>query len=345
VAFVSAKRETGDTGGPLPFPSPVPYQAAQSVERTADLELRHRSGFSTFVVASAVSAATLVAGICSAVWLTGQVNPNAANQGLAADIERAKPPKLLFLPPTAQGVGQPVALGMAVHDLGDGGLAVVRGLADGTTLSIGKRANADEWWLSAIDLSATKIEPPPNFVGAMDVTVDLRLPNTELVDRQTLHFTWQAPAVVVQTPASAVVARTIVTNTETRANSEVGPSSPVIPPSVTARHLSSEEVAASLKRGEDLVANGDLGAARLVFQRLVEDGNANAALALAKIYDPMMPEKQRAHGFESDAALAQYWYEKAKALGSNDVRRKLQVARHSEDVFETGYATPGLNGH
>ena len=104
-------------------------------------------------------------------------------------------------------------------------IAVVHGLASGTTLSIGQRLNDSDWWLSAIDLSATKIKPPANFVGAMDVTVELRLPNTELVDRQTLHFTWLEMAV-----------------TETRVNNAETHS-----PSPPARRLSPEDVAATIK--------------------------------------------------------------------------------------------------
>jgi hypothetical protein len=176
-----------------------------------------------FVLASAISIATIVAGVCSAVWLVRHTNPstpnqssdsNAANQSSATNTERAKPPKLLFLTPSSQPMGEGVALGVVAHDLGDGGLAVVRGLANGTTLSIGERLNDSDWWLSAIDLSATKIEPPANFVGAMDVTVELRLPDTELVDRQTLHFTWQE---------LAIVAETRVNNRETHASHEGWP--------------------------------------------------------------------------------------------------------------------------
>ena len=185
------------------------------------MKLRRRSRLPMFVLASAVS---FLAGICSAAWLTEHTNPNApnqssalnaANQSSAADIERAKPPKLLFLTPISQPMGEAVALGVVAHDLGDGGLAVVHGLASGTTLSIGQRLNDSDWWLSAIDLSATKIKPPANFVGAMDVTVELRLPNTELVDRQMLHFTWQ------ELP---MVAESRVNDAETRTSNEVGPS-------------------------------------------------------------------------------------------------------------------------
>jgi hypothetical protein len=350
------------------------------------MKRRRGSKVSTFLLAGAVSTATVVAGICAAVWLTGHGNPNVANQSSTADNDRTKPPKLLSLAPTLQRMGQAVALGVAVHDLGDGGLAVVHGLANGATLSIGKRLSSGDWWLSAIDLSAAKIEPPQNFVGVMDVSIELRLPNTELVDSQTLHFTWQQPAVSAETSVNdaeprvthaepgVTHAETRVThaepgvthaepritnaepritnadpranNAEPRANNPVSSSSPVISRPVPARHLSPEDVVASLKRGEELIANGDLGAARLVFQRLAEDGNADAALALAKIYDPMMPEKQRAHGFASDAALAQYWYERARALGSNDARRRLQFARHSGEVIETmDDETPMFNGH
>jgi hypothetical protein len=208
------------------------------------MKLRHRSRLPMFILASAVS---FISGICAAVWLTEHTNPNApiqslapnaANQSSAAYIERANPPKLLFLAPIPQPMGEAVPLGVVAHDLGDGGLAVVHGLANGTTLSIGNRLNDSDWWLSAIDLSATKIEPPANFVGAMDITVELRLPNTELVDRQTLHFAWQE---------LVTVAETRVNNAETHAISDVDLGSPVISPSAPARRLSPEDVTARTK--------------------------------------------------------------------------------------------------
>src|SRR5262249_47665178 len=82
------------------------------------------------------------------------------------------------------------------------------------------------------------------------------------------------------------------------------------------RHLDASEIALLMKRGTELAASGNIGAARLMFQPAAEAGEPTAALALAQTYDPAVLEKLGAKGITADVALAQRWYEKAKALGS-----------------------------
>ena len=57
------------------------------------------------------------------------------------------------------------------------------------------------------------------------------------------------------------------------------------------RKLNANEVAALLRRGEELLANGDLAAARLLLQRVAETKNAQAAFQLASTYDPAALKK------------------------------------------------------
>ena len=77
------------------------------------------------------------------------------------------------------------------------------------------------------------------------------------------------------------------------------------------------EIALMMKSGAALMANGDISAARLMYQSLAEEGEAMAAIALAETYDPLVLRKSKiAGGITPDVALAQSWYEKAKALGS-----------------------------
>ncbi len=246
-------------------------------------------------------------GIPSAILLRGAF---PVTDAVAVSLNISEPsnkilPKLLVMAPAPKARGEAVALGAVVHDLGEGGLAVVRGLPVGAMLSAGSRMGDSDWWLSAADISATSIEPPPNFVGAINVAIELRLPDTSLIDRQTLHFIWQDTTLTQANPSEQA------------------------PPNPDSLHrLSPEEVAASLKRGQDLLASGDLGAARLVFQHLAEAGNADAARSLAKIYDPTAQEKVQAYGFASDSDLAKYWYEKARAYESSDAQGELQLAGH-----------------
>jgi hypothetical protein len=87
----------------------------------------------------------------------------------------------------------------------------------------------------------------------------------------------------------------------------------------------SEELAVLLKRGKDLIATGDLAAARLVLRKAAEANNAEAALALGATYDPLVLRQLKVYGFTSDAAMARSWYEKAAELGSSAASRRLEM--------------------
>ena len=82
------------------------------------------------------------------------------------------------------------------------------------------------------------------------------------------------------------------------------------------RHLEASEIALLIKRGEELMAAGNIGAARMMFQPAAEAGEPTAAFALAETYDPSVLEKLGAKGTTPNIALAQQWYERAKALDS-----------------------------
>ncbi len=90
-------------------------------------------------------------------------------------------------------------------------------------------------------------------------------------------------------------------------------------------HLDPNEIAASLRRGDDLIASGDLAAARLVLRRAANAGDAQAAMTLAGTYDPVILEKLGVHGFVPDVAMARVWYEKAKKFGSTEAPQRLEL--------------------
>src|SRR5258708_24230592 len=60
-------------------------------------------------------------------------------------------------------------------------------------------------------------------------------------------------------------------------------------------HLDPNEIASSLRRADDLIASGDLAAARLVLRRAANAGDARAAMTLAGTYDPVILEKLGVH--------------------------------------------------
>jgi hypothetical protein len=91
------------------------------------------------------------------------------------------------------------------------------------------------------------------------------------------------------------------------------------------RQLDGEEIILLLKRGKDLIATGDLAAARLVLQRAADANHAEAALALGATYDPLVLRELKVYGFTPDAAMARVWYEKAIELGSPAAPRRLEM--------------------
>jgi hypothetical protein len=96
-------------------------------------------------------------------------------------------------------------------------------------------------------------------------------------------------------------------------------------PPALQRRLDGEEIILLLKRGKDLIASGDLAAARLVLQRAADANHAEAALALGATYDPFVLRELKVYGFTPDAVMARVWYEKAIELGSPAAPRRLEM--------------------
>jgi hypothetical protein len=106
---------------------------------------------------------------------------------------------------------------------------------------------------------------------------------------------------------------------------EVAAVAKVVIPGDAIHHLDPKEIASSLRRGNDLIASGDIAAARLVLRRAANAGDAHAAMALAGTYDPAILEKLGVHGFVPDVAMARVWYEKAKKFGSAAAPQRLEL--------------------
>jgi hypothetical protein len=171
---------------------------------------------------------------------------------------------------------------------------MIIGLATGSVLSLGKPAGTNRWRLSAKDLNSVMILPPRGFVGVMDLILELRLANDNIVDRKGLLLEWSH-------------------------NSALGTA--VFPP----RQIEAAEIELMVKSGLEFMGNGNVAAARMMFQPAAEAGDAVAAFALAETYDPSVLKKLGTKGgITSDVALANTWYEKARALGSTLARERLE---------------------
>jgi hypothetical protein len=87
----------------------------------------------------------------------------------------------------------------------------------------------------------------------------------------------------------------------------------------------SQEIALLVERGRALFEAGDVAAARLFFRRAANAGDAAAAVAMGATYDPDVLAKRFIRGIEADAQEARSWYEKARALGSPEGPRRIEM--------------------
>ncbi len=103
---------------------------------------------------------------------------------------------------------------------------------------------------------------------------------------------------------------------------------------VVSRHPVAEatpEVAELLTRGDEMLATGDVAAARLFYERAAESGNAVAERQSGKTYDPLFLAEMHVRGLQGDPVAAARWYRKASAGGDAeaDSLMKRLMARYA----------------
>jgi hypothetical protein len=234
--------------------------------------------------------------------------------------------RLVVKPVTIRAAGEDVSLGVSVLGGSDGAVVVINGFPRGSTLSTGHPLEADGWELSAADLDKAIVHPPRHFVGAVDLAVELRLADHTTADLQFMHVEWTRPprAETLGSSASAPTMKSVGTPTTEGVRAEPGAFESSEPNFHVAPGLDAATIAALIKRGEELVARGDLAGARVLLRRAAEAHDAQAALALGATYDPVVLQKRGVRGIAADIATARTWYEKAKEFGSSEAQARLQ---------------------
>jgi hypothetical protein len=212
-------------------------------------------------------------------------------------------------PPTA-AADEPLPLGISVMGDSQGCVLVIGGLPSGASLSVGQPLAPHGWWLTADELASATVSPPRGFSGEMNLVVEFRRTDDRVIERQQVRLQWDA-ATLTATPVAAKSAGP-------------APASAGTPSEPGARRLERGEIIALLARGDDLMASGDMGGARLVLGLAAEARDPRAALALGATYDPVILEKLGVRGRVADVAQARFWYEKAVEYGSKEAPRRLQ---------------------
>jgi hypothetical protein len=183
---------TGTLDRPLsksPFGEP-----AQTVRKVVILGVDKASSFFNRAAATAF-VALVILGVSDSTWQQ------------VSDIVRALPPwpeQLIskegttparLVVETHRGfANDPLPLGISLNAGSGGETVTIAGLAEGTSLSLGSPVGGHGWLLSAHDLDRVFIGPPKDFVGTMDVTVQLRSFTDRVLDSRRVRFEWDRRA-------------------------------------------------------------------------------------------------------------------------------------------------------
>jgi hypothetical protein len=161
----------------------------------------------------------------------------------------------------------------------------------------------------------------PRLIGPTQAAVERRTQGTK---EQPSSWVGTPETTAAQTTGVAAPVGTDSTSLRETPNSQAT--------SAPLRQLNREEIAYLLKRGEELVAAGELGPARLALRRAAEAGDPNATFVLATTYDPILLRARKVIGVAPDVAMARAWYEKAKEFGSIDAPRRLELLARAVKV-------------
>jgi hypothetical protein len=134
------------------------------------------------------------------------------------------------------------------------------------------------------------------------------------------------PSVMAPPPAPTVEAATAKVEPAQPEATKPEPTKPasVIPDPRPSDSLSRDAIASLLKRGQDMIATGDIASGRLFLTRAALAGDAEASLALAGTYDAAVLANLKAVGVQPDPAKARAWYTRAAEQGSEEAKVRLQ---------------------
>lgn len=165
---------------------------------------------------------------------------------------------------------------------------------------------------------------PSATIGAMVWQGVVRAPwSTNLV----IGNDSQPPAMTLTVPSSIEAEKagdgTISANAVRQLKIAPAPETPLISrPDETGR------IADLVAHGQKMIDLGQIAGARSYFKRAAEAGSADAAYALGMTYDPSFISDAGVQGMKADPAEARAWYERARELGSQAAKEKLEELKH-----------------
>jgi hypothetical protein len=203
----------------------------------------------------------------------------------------------------------------------------VRGLPPTAALTEGYSIAPGSWAVSLAALPELKIMLPAGTTGRSEIIVTL-----VSIDGSVLAETKATLAISAAgqksernfvardapPPSSATILRAGVGDGAERSGQ---PSQPVGQPMTPQDR---ERALRLVKKGDDQLAEGNIAAARLFYERAADAGLAQGAMALAGTFDAAELAQLGVRGIQPDPKQARRWYERAQQLGASDAEERLR---------------------
>jgi len=200
----------------------------------------------------------------------------------------------------------------------------LRGLPNVVSLNEGYSIGPGSWAIPLSALPTLKANIPPSIVGRSELLISVvgvdGIPLAEA--KTTLIIEPPSPAKPIETPPAEPA------NPSRYATSAPPPAGPnrrnYAPPQPPELTIAEREKADELvKQGDQYLAQGKIGGARLFYRQAANAGYALAAIRLGATYDPAELSRLKVEGMTPDAVEARKWYERARELGAPEADEHL----------------------
>jgi hypothetical protein len=269
------------------------------------------------------TAGGLVRGIATALFaLTVAAGPVAAQRDDNPNI--VVPPTIVAEP--ASQTTLPIVVGPPGR-LPPNSFLRVRGLPTSVSLTEGHAIAPGSWAIPLVGLPSLKAIVPAGVSGRSEITI-------QLIGIDGTTFAETRTALVVGPPTMVAPQARPAVEPPPKRPVVVAPPAPPAPaarpeprtPAARGPQLAPEEK----ERAERMVSQGlrhqeqgNIGAARLFFQRAAEAGFAMGAIRLAATFDPVELARLNVQGVRPDRDEARRWYERARELGAAEADERL----------------------
>jgi len=206
---------------------------------------------------------------------------------------------------------------------------VVADLPEGARLSAGRDQGGGSWLLNPNELAGLSLLPPAGYIGRFELRVAATVRRT---DGDTVTAT--APLAVKVTRATKTppglatdenlraVARSL---SSIKGNPVVAVAAESGDPQLRAQTVAQTSARDFMARGNQLLEFGDIAAARLFFELAMDHGEAQAATAVGKTYDPVYLRERGVQGAGGNPEMAMTWYKRAIKAGDLEAVERLKA--------------------